>query len=158
MPARAYTTPHPETTLWRDLDQLAEEQAVLTWFREPEYRYRVDTQPPDFLIRKARPTKWSTQYWVQIKGRIETRNGQTIVELQSGYTNDGKMGLGLSAVFLLAWPPLWFMVLNPNTWLWSVPLTLFLGGFLSIYLPVRRFHRFLINRWQLHLLTSDLSN
>lgn len=151
MPTRTYTTPLPEAVLWHDLDQLAGELAVLSLFRDPEYRYAVETAPPEFKIQKARAIKFETVHWVQIAGRIKSQAGQTRVEMQASFTAEGQFRLWFGVLFLLAWPPLWFVVQHPDSWKGALGLTLFFGAIvgISLYWPVWRFRRFLVKRWQL---------
>ncbi|AQG78883.1 hypothetical protein [Spirosoma montaniterrae] len=149
----AYTTPLPQTVLWRDLDTLADEQAVLALFREPQHRYAVETNPPAFQIQKARPLKFETIYWTVATGRIRSEAGQTQVELRVGFTSEAHTRNWVGAVFLLVWPPLWAMFLMPNAWVCALPVTVVLGSIVAatIYWPVWRFRQFLRERWQLTL-------
>lgn len=151
MPTRTYTTPLPEALLWQDLDQLAQEKGTLTLFRKPEPFYLVATKPPRFRIQKTMPLKFQTICWAEAKGSIEQQDGQTLVTVRVGFTEEARTRNWVGSVFLLFWPPLWFMILVPYAWLWALPVTLLFGSIIvaNVYSPVRSFRSFLLNRWQL---------
>lgn len=148
---RLYITSQSEAFLWQDLERLAHEKEVLAVFRSPETRFGVETKYPEFRIQKARATRRSTVFWSQITGSTQQFDTHTQVQIRVGFTSEAQLRNAIAGMFLLVWPPFWFMLINPSNWVWALPLTIVFGNVVAIiiYWPIWTFKDFLVKRWKL---------